>query len=213
MRLNQRVLNFVQGTLAVLCVAFVGFTVYELVRPYHLPPAASSEQDEPTVTTDASTPVTAEDAPGRAMPSLSAFSEIVERPLFIANRKPVVPPALTPKRPAPETESPEQVRLSAIVISAEQGVALVYTDKDEKLQQLRQGEVFKGWTLADLRPDGIFLKKEERIKYVEPGVAPPQPVLREREEQPVGNPVAISNRPIKSRRMKKYLQPFISDRR
>ena len=175
MRINQRALRFIQGGLLALCVFFVGFTAYELVRPYRLPPAASQDRSEPTATTDESTTATTEDPTDRTIPPVSAFSEIIERPLFMADRKPFAPPVPAQKRPASTPEMSEQVLLSAVVISDEQRVALVYTDKDNKLQQLRQGEVFKGWTLTELRPSGIFLRKGQRVRYVELVVAPSRP--------------------------------------
>ena len=188
MSLNLDSVRFIRATLLVLCVALVGVTAYELVRPYRLPATAPVEQNDPPATTDEATPTTAEGATDGAIPPLSAFSEIIERPLFITNRKPFVQPASTPKRSAPKPDTPEQVLLSAIVITDEQRLALVYTDRDKKLQQLRQGEEFKGWTLTELRTSGIFLKKGQRTRYVQLAVAPSRRTSQEQREQPAGDP-------------------------
>ena len=204
MSFNLRALRFIQGVLLILCMSFVAFTAYELVRPYRFSPAVPLIQDEPVVA-DA-TVAMAESATGETIPPLTAFSELIERPLFMANRRPFVPPPTAPKGHAPGRESAEQILLSAIVITDEQRLALVYSDRDEKLQQLRQGEVFRGWTLTKLQANGIFLKNGKRTRYVRLTFAPSRSASREQRERPAINPVAMLDRSTKGRRMKHLIR-------
>lgn len=195
MRLNLRACRVIRGALLVLCVACVGFAAYELLRPYHLPPAAPPDPDEPAAIGDGPTGNpgdvtvgTAEDATGRPIPPLSTLSEIVERPLFMAGRTPLVAPVPAPKPAARPTATSEQVLLSAVVITDEQRVALVYTDRDDKLHQLRPGEIFKGWTLTEVRPEGMFLKQGPRERYIELAITPSRPAARARRGQAASGP-------------------------
>ena len=165
MKLKPHVRRLLQGLLLFLCLLFSGYTLYELLRPYPLRVTGSTPaRDEPAV------PLGETPADG-ALPPLDAFAEVVERPLFRQNRRPFVPP---PPRTAPAArpETHEQVRLSAVAMIGDLQLALVYTDRDPKLQKLRTGQSYKGWRLAEIHSKSITLERGGQVTRVGLKVAP-----------------------------------------
>lgn len=143
MKLNRQIVRSVHGSLLLVCVLLVGTTVYELVRPFPVPPATALLNQEKTTALGTGA-ITERDVPPR-----SAFSEIVERPLFRENRRPYVPETSAEPQ-QPRDSGPDittQISLSAIVIDGNERIALIKRRQDKKLQQLRQGEKINGWTV------------------------------------------------------------------
>ena len=180
MTFNQRTLLLARSALMLLCVLFAALTLYELLRQYRLPPIP-----EPR----ARTPSTHREAARRTLPPLSEFSQIIERPLFTESRQSFTPPPATPKkRQRPERDDFGKILLSAVVITDDEGLALLYTDRDPKLQKRKQGQNFKGWTLTNIRADSVSLSKNKRTKLVKLVVAPsrpdPAPENQRKEQQP-----------------------------
>ena len=169
--LNSQALRYFQGLLVTICGILFLFTVYELIRPYQLFPAAPSiERDEQTVVETQASVIRP------ALPQ-EAFSEIVERPLFMENRRPYVPPVSKgpkePKRPHQvETDILTLISLSAIVITKDKRIALIEDNRTRKLQQLRRGETFNGWTLTDIRTNSIAMQKGQDTRQIELVVKP-----------------------------------------
>ena len=164
--LNPQTLRRLQGLLIALCGLLFLFTVYELVRPYQLYSAV------PSIEPDNWTMVEAQ--PGTIKPVLpaEAFSEIVERPLFMENRRPYVAPVSTKpgehKRPhQAEPDIMTLISLSAIVITNDQRIALIKENRTRKLQQLRQGETYNGWTLTDIQTNSIAMQKGPDTRQIE----------------------------------------------
>ena len=59
-----------------------------------------------------------------------------------------------------------QISLSAIVIDEDERIALVERRQDKKLQQLRQGEKFNGWTLNQIQADDITMQKGHQTRQI-----------------------------------------------
>ena len=161
----------VTRVLVVLCAIFCGITAYELVRPYYpVYDATSSNRDEePSAETSV--------AVSEAIPSVDAFSEIIERPLFMENRRPFVPPApvVTEKPETPRPAEPDittQISLRATIIIGDKRIALIQVLGDGKQQTLRQGEAFNGWTLADIQTDSISMKKGNEVRRIDLNTGP-----------------------------------------
>ena len=171
MNINQQASRVFGRTLVVLCAILCGVTVYELGRPYY--PAydeTSVSRGEQAV---AETPVAANEA----LPSIDAFSEIIERPLFMENRRPFVPPApvVTKKPETPRPAEPDittQISLRATIIIGDKRIALIQVLGDGKQQQLRQGEAFNGWTLAEIQTDSISMKKGNEVRRIDLNTGP-----------------------------------------
>ena len=94
------------------------------------------------------------------LPVLERYASVTERPLFIEDRRPQdddeeeAPAQPTP----PPNRAPPRVNLTGIVQVGEVMYALVLRpgNKDGMLK-LRQGEQVEGWTVQQIRPDGIEL--------------------------------------------------------
>ena len=174
--LNPQALRYFQQILIVFCGILFLYIVYELVRPYQLFPA------EPSMAPDKQAVIEAPqyNSTGPLLPA-EIFSEIVERPLFMENRRPHVAPVSTvpgeQKRPhQTEPDILTLISLSAIVITKEKRIALIEDNRTRKLQQLRQGETFNGWTLTDVGTNSIAMQNGPDTRQIELIVKPSRPV-------------------------------------
>ena len=163
MKLSQQALRITRLTLIAMCVLSSGLMVYEWVRPYGL------SANPPLISPDKEVAVAApETQANRPVPPLGTFSEMIERPLFREDRSPYVPE--TPTEPEqPRDTGPDittQISLSAIVIDEDERIALIERTQDKKLQQLRQGEKFNGWTLNQIQADDITMQKGQQTRQI-----------------------------------------------
>lgn len=156
--------------MSVFCMLFSGLMVYELVSPFQLLAVTAPHGQAQAMT------IRENDMTDNAVSPISAYSEIIERPLFRQDRRPYIPP---PPISVDRQENPRKILLSAVVISEDQRFVLVYTDANEKLKKLRPGQTFEGWTLERLEADSITLKKDARYKQVKLTVKPAQDDNRE----------------------------------
>ena len=149
-------------TLVALCVMSSAFMVYEWVRPYRL------SADPRLLAPDASTPAEPATPANRPVASLDTFSEITARPLFREGRRPVPPaaPTVPERRRDTGADITSQISLSAIVINKDERVALIEGKQDRKLQQLKEGEKFNGWTLNRIRADNITMQKGQETRQI-----------------------------------------------
>ena len=171
--LHPQALRCFQAVLIVLCGIFSGYTLYELVRPYGLTSATLSTHQDALVMSE-----TRADRP--VLPP-KAFSEIVERPLFMENRRPLAPEERSrPERPAQaEPDIATQISLSAIVIADDDRIAIIRSKQDRKLKKLRQGETFNGWTLTDVQTSHIAMQKGPDTRQIELTMKPSRRDSRE----------------------------------
>lgn len=178
MSVNPRVLRSLQVILIALCVIFSGYSLYELVRPYRLSSAALSTNQDALAVSEIQARV------NRPILPPEAFSEIVERPLFMENRRPFMPPASTePKRPhQAEPDISTQISLSAIVITDNKRIALIENSRNKKLQKLQQGETFNGWTLTDIETNSIAMQKGPDTRRIELTVKPSRPAPEKQQD-------------------------------
>ena len=166
MKLKRQRLNYLLGVMIVLCVGLSGFTVYELVRPNQIPHLAYAANQ------DAQAAATMVDETGSDIPFIEAFAEIVERPLFMENRRPYSAPApIVINEPEPqlpvEPDITEQIILRATIIIGEKRIALIQELANGKQLRLSQGEQFNGWTLAGVETNAISMKKGDEVKQIE----------------------------------------------
>ena len=166
MKLKRQRLNYLLVVMIVLCVVLSGFTVYELVRTHQVPHLAHAANQ------DAQTAATMVDETGWDIPSIEAVAEIVERPLFMENRRPYTAPApiviIEPEPQLPvEPDITEQITLRATIIIGEKRIALIQELANGKQLRLRQGEQFNGWTLTGVETNAISMKKGDVVKQIE----------------------------------------------
>ena len=174
--LHPQALRCFQVVLVVLCGIFSGYTLYELVRPYGLSPAALSTGQDALAMSEIQPRM------NRSVLPPEAFSEIVERPLFRENRRPFVPEARkAPERPS-QAEPDIEISLSAIVIADDERIAIIKSKRDRKLKKLRQGETFNGWTLTDVQTHHIAMQKGLDTRQIELTMKPSRHGSRELQE-------------------------------
>lgn len=97
--------------------------------------------------------------PAPTMPRLDqGYAIVAERPLFMETRRPYVPPPMaTPAGTA--AAPPEPLTLLATVLMEGRQIALIQSQRDNRIQMLSQGEALAGWTLVDVQPGFVLLRR------------------------------------------------------
>ena len=136
---------------AVLCIGAGGVVVFEWLHPPRLKqpiaPPGQVASGIPEVTP----------SKGFAIPPVSQYSEIIERPLFLTDRRPVHEEAPPPEAPLPEPPKDEKLTLLGVVLAPDITMALVQDDKTGKVARLRIGEQVNGWQLQSVQINRISL--------------------------------------------------------
>lgn len=126
-------------------------------------------------------------------PAVSEFHDLVERPLFVEGRRPL--PDIPPEPPPAVVHTPLDLKLMGLIFSPSGKLALL-ADPKGKYKRVKQGAVVGGWTLKELKADGVVMQQEGETKElallkVKPklpgqGVAPP-PAEAKSAKKPPGN--------------------------
>lgn len=166
-KLNPEASSCFQRILIVLCGILFLSIVYELARPYQLFPTDPSKSRNKRPAIEAR-----QYNANRPVLTAETLSEIIERPLFMDNRRPYAAPVSTRqgKQKKPHRTEPDiltLISLSAIVIANEKRIALIEDNRTRKLQQLHQGEVFGGWTLTGVGNNSIEMQKGPDTRNIE----------------------------------------------
>lgn len=89
--------------------------------------------------------------------SFDAFSEILERPLFFADRQ--LPPEPRQELVAAAPPEPLRLKLEGIAIMDKSRIALLRSQVDNVLVQMAEGMTHNGWTLESVLSDkAIFTR-------------------------------------------------------
>lgn len=98
---------------------------------------------------------------------------IAARPIFIATRRPYVPPAES-AAPAAPVAPPEPMTLLATVMAEGRQVALIQSQRDNRIEKLGIGDAIAGWTLAEVHTGHVILERGTESRQldlvVQPGV-------------------------------------------
>jgi len=92
-------------------------------------------------------------------PSPDDYASIVERPLFMPDRRP------PPDEPEDQEPVPEELAdlvgmdLTAVMITPATVSAWVRSAKSQQLVRLRVGDDFEGWSVAGIEPDRLLLER------------------------------------------------------
>ncbi len=166
MKLKRQPLHRFQRVLLALCVVLSAYTIYELFRPQQASEfAQTTEQDTQTI-------AALLQQAGVDIPPIETFVEIIERPLFMQDRRPYVAPAPVVIR-EPEPQAPaapditEQISLRATIIIGEKRIALIQELANGSQLRLNQGEAYNGWTLTGVETGEISMKKGEEVKQIQ----------------------------------------------
>lgn len=127
---------------------------------------------------------------------LSRLTETVDRPLFVASRRPPPPPEAEGPRPA--KDALESVKIVGVFVS-EDGKGGAIVQVDGKVRRVLTGESIEAWTLSRIDGRQVLLTREGgetttlHLGYApQPNVPPPAPVLA---AQNPGGPGAQPARP------------------
>jgi hypothetical protein len=97
-------------------------------------------------------------------PSIKAFDEILERPLFSEGRQP--PPEPEASVTAPVVQTPLiRLRLEGVAITPESRVVVVRDLSNNQLLQLGEGMSHQGWTVESVQGNGAtFARGEQKLE-------------------------------------------------
>lgn len=143
-----------------IAAVFAAVLVLEMLWPHPLRVAYEPRN------TDAE-PIPASGPPEPLSP-IGAYRVLAERPLFTVNRQPYEPPPepreQTP-RPAPRV-APPTFELSAVITTPSAQIALLRSDRSPSPVKLETGQDIDGWTVAEIRSDGVVLRNGARALTV-----------------------------------------------
>lgn len=132
---------------------------------------------EPRIVTAAIAPAGPSPAP---LPALVDLTETLDRPLFSPTRRPPqAAAAAAPQAPPmhPDAAPPPDMKLSAVVIDAGRRFALLQRFPAGDTLRVAQGDTVDGWTLSEVRVDGVTLRNNDQrheivLRTFEPAPAP-----------------------------------------
>lgn len=145
-------LNGLRVALAGFCLLMLGIIGAELA-----PGQSNSNAAAPA----ASTPrPAAPAAPSFAMPPISAFDEVLARPIFSRTRRPATQIGHLP--------ASSSFILVAIVISSDSRHALIGFGQPAKIARVTEGDDIGGWTVEAILPNAVVVRHAELREEVKP---------------------------------------------
>jgi hypothetical protein len=145
------------GILLGLSAVLAATLAFEILDGPFFEPAA------PTLPARAKTAAAPESQPLADRPPISAFDEIVQRPLFAQTRRPPAPKAEV--KIAEDKPEPEAFDLVGVVISPNQRMALLRTATNEVLRA-GEGQTLGGWEVHDIKPTQVVLQRGDESQVL-----------------------------------------------
>jgi len=114
--------------------------------------------------------------------TLEEYNELVERPLFFNERRPVVPGEDAAEEPETEKQALKEISLKLIgIIDIPDTVYALFQDPKAKpdesqFKRLKQGDDINGWTLKEIKSDRVIISSgtdTEEILLAKPRVHKP----------------------------------------
>jgi hypothetical protein len=160
--------NRLKITLVSLISLFLAIMIYELARTRnmdvnHLPDNPANE--DINLVNKAIT-----------IPPLQYYAAITDRPLFYEERKPIV--FAEPEKQKAKTSfikkrtKPDQYYLSGIIITPDAKLAVIRDATGKNTERLSMGDTYSGWTLTQIEPLKVTLRKGDQEKVLELSVKP-----------------------------------------
>lgn len=110
------------------------------------------------------------------IPPLQYYAAITDRPLFYEDRKPIV--YAEPEKKKENTSlikkrtKPDQYYLSGIIITPDAKLAVIRDATGKNTERLSTGDTYSGWTLTQIDPLKVTLRKGDEEKVLEISVKP-----------------------------------------
>jgi hypothetical protein len=92
---------------------------------------------------------------------LTDYAGVSERPLFAFDRKPFVAVEQTPAGPDVEFQ------LTAVIIAGDTQIALLRSNLTPAVQRIALKQVVDGWTLTEVHPENVVLRRSTETVTVE----------------------------------------------
>ena len=165
--MNHESNKTIQIGLLCLCLLFAGSLWFDLVRDYSL-----TADENLTVAFAADVNLNNIDQ-ANVIPPITDYTEIIERPLFMQDRRPYVPDETVAAIKPPQQKTrgrkraKDELLLSAVIITENKRIALIQTGKGKKIQKVMLGEIIDDWTVADVQPGEVSLQKGSETKKLE----------------------------------------------
>jgi type II secretory pathway component PulC len=136
------------SVLGVVCACLAGVIYFELTWPDVGPSIAAATTPAPS-RRPAST--------GRtfAVPPMTEYSEVVERPLFYPTRRSSLPQTV-------EERSTTNLTLIGTVMSGTTRHALVRHKQGSRVERVIEGQDIDGWTVESIQGDRVVLSHDDR---------------------------------------------------
>ena len=172
MRFKPEVLKFAETALWCLGAMLIVVLLIELSADYKLTGAEQAKQQRAAEATVA----TAREAP--VLSGIETYDAIVQRPLFSVTRRPAAPNEQSAATNPAATGSAESLQLFAIVIADGRNIALIQSGLDRQAHRIAAGETINGWTLSDVQPQSVTLRKGSETRRLQlPVPASERPVV------------------------------------
>lgn len=145
--------------LAVICVILAGIVAMKVANP----PQPGQPKSVPTADLTLPDNVQPTSSNEFTLPPMDAYSEIIERPLFLSSRRPPEEPKIVEQKQPGDDAS---FTLLGVAVTPERTMALLQTDKAGKVARVGIGEEVNGWRLEAVRVDGVTLRRDETVRNV-----------------------------------------------
>ena len=142
-----------------------------------------------------------------ALPDVSQYPQLVERPLFMESRRPSQPappkPPEAPPEPPPKPEAPPAVNFKVMgILETPEGKMALIADAKGKYKRLKVNDSMDGWQIADIKSDRVLIEQNgfnedlSLLKRRAKGPMPAQPAPGPAPTaQPPGRPVRQPGQP------------------
>jgi len=162
---HNNINKIVQTTLFIICIGLGSMLFVELRTDY------SIAEKEPVLGAEDMELLSLPDASDE-FPPITTYQEIVTRPLFTEDRQPYVYAGSESEtnqsrvRKKLGSSAQQQYLLTAVIITPDQSTALIQSGKNKEVQHVIAGETIDDWTLTEVHPQHIVLKKDDKIQTI-----------------------------------------------
>lgn len=126
-------------------------------------PASLPGTEGVAATAAATEPVTA--LPVYVPPAIETFAEVLERPLFFADRR--LPPEPVAEAPAAAPRAPLGLTLEGVALTSDSRVALLREVRGDTLITVAEGSSHNGWTLESVSSSGARFRRDGDVTELE----------------------------------------------
>ncbi|MEQ1890632.1 MAG: hypothetical protein ABL951_15870 [Alphaproteobacteria bacterium] len=96
---------------------------------------------------------------------LDGYGQAIQRPVFVASRRPAVAPAANSSRSG-EVLLLERYPVVGVVIAGPQRLVLIRKAAGDTVSRIKQGAELDGWTLTEVSRERLVLEKDGNRKQV-----------------------------------------------